>query len=345
MTELDRTTLRRTAAFLLPLLGAYCFAVVTVTHLPWSYYAFVFGVFAQSAAMIGAGAYLVCRSAPALTGRASFWSASDALWTLFGVACLAILLPGFGAFKQLLLPERGFVFDPFLAAMGRTAFGGQSPWVITHELFGGLWPTLVLDRIYTFWSLLFMAFPMVVPFVTRDPARRAQMQIAWVLAWILIGTLAAWIFGSAGPVYYNNLVGPDPGFRALDAHLQALEQQARQAGEALSNVEFQASLLNAQASGRYAPAGGISAMPSMHVTMATLIAVAGATVSRPLGHVLAAYGVIIWLGSIHFGWHYAVDGPVAVVLMLATWRLSGAIARSLTAGATPVDNALEACAA
>lgn len=252
-------------------------------------------------------------------------SLDHALWALLGACCLALLLPGFSAFKQLVLPGRGFVLDPFLGAMGRTVTGGTSPWVLTHKLFGGVWPTLILDRLYSFWSLLFMVFPILVPFVASDPRQRAQMQIAWVLAWILIGTVAAWVFASAGPCYYNQLVGPDASYLALNERLRAIEAEAQRFGFGLNNIEFQSLLWQAHQSGRYAPAAGISAMPSMHVTMATLIAVAGWSVSRPFGQVLAAYGVLIWIASIHLGWHYAVDGPVALVMMSAVWRLAGVI--------------------
>ena len=67
-------------------------------------------------------------------------------------------------------------------------------------------------------------------------------------------------------------------------------------------------------------------MPSMHVATAALVALAGGAASRALGRVLVTYGVLIWIASVYFGWHYAVDGPVAVILMVAVWRLSGWIA-------------------
>ena len=336
-SDRDRFLWERTVGFLLPLIAAYCWTVVTATHLVWSEYFGVASLFAWTALCIGGTLYVCFRGASCLLGRGRLLSLDHALWTLLGGVCLTLLLPGFGAFKQLLLAQRGFPLDPLLAAMGRTMFGGASPWDVTAKLFGGLWPTLILDRLYSFWSLVFMAFPLAAPFLARDPKQCAHMQIAWVLAWILIGTVAAWFYASAGPCYYNDLVAPDPSYRAMTEHLQLLEREARQAGLTLNNIEFQSLLLNAYHAGKYAPAGGISAMPSMHVSMATLMALAGWTVSRPLGRILAAYGVVIWIASIHLGWHYAVDGPVAVVMMLGVWRLAGKIvdAMSCTGSVAP----------
>jgi hypothetical protein len=340
----DRFLWERTTGFLLPLIAAYCWAVVTATHLAWSEYWGVASLFAWTALCIGGAFYTCFRGAACLLGKGPLLSFEHALWTLSGAVCMTLLLPGFGAFKQLLLAQRGFPLDPLLAAMGRTMFGGASPWDVTAKLFGGLWPTLILDRLYSFWSLVFMAFPLAAPFLARDLKQCAHMQIAWVLAWILIGTVAAWCYASAGPCYYNDLVAPDSSYRAMTEHLRLLEREARQAGLILNNVEFQSLLLDAYHSGKYAPAGGISAMPSMHVSMATLLALAGRTVSRPLGHVLTGYGVLIWIASIYLGWHYAVDGPVAVVMMLGVWRLAGKIVDAASR-AGPVAPKPSACAA
>jgi membrane-associated phospholipid phosphatase len=68
---------------------------------------------------------------------------------------------------------------------------------------------------------------------------------------------------------------------------------------------------------------GISAMPSMHVAIATLFALVCWRVRRWLGIVMATYAVIIMLGSVHLGWHYAVDGYLGAAGMLAIWWCVG----------------------
>jgi hypothetical protein len=64
---------------------------------------------------------------------------------------------------------------------------------------------------------------------------------------------------------------------------------------------------------------GISAMPSVHVATATLLALFGWQYSRPYGIALTLFAVIIFIGSIHLGWHYAVDGYAAILGTLAIW--------------------------
>jgi hypothetical protein len=60
-----------------------------------------------------------------------------------------------------------------------------------------------------------------------------------------------------------------------------------------------------------------------------LFALAAFRLNRAAGWVLAAYAVLIWIGSVHLGWHYAVDGLAAAALTIGLWRVAGRIADRL----------------
>jgi hypothetical protein len=66
-------------------------------------------------------------------------------------------------------------------------------------------------------------------------------------------------------------------------------------------------------------------MPSLHVAMACWLAL---TIRRGLPRMQWlgwTYLALIWLGSVHLGWHYVSDGAVGIAGMLAIWRLAGAV--------------------
>jgi membrane-associated phospholipid phosphatase len=60
-------------------------------------------------------------------------------------------------------------------------------------------------------------------------------------------------------------------------------------------------------------------MPSMHVAMAALFAAAAFRLGRIWGWIATAYAVLVFVGSVHLGWHYAVDGLVGAAAALIIW--------------------------
>lgn len=260
------------------------------------------------------------------------FTATDLAWYLTAATIGGATIPIYGIFKQLLLPARGFPLDPALAAADRLLFLGHQPWEVTHAVLGTLWPTVVIDSAYSAAMILMVVFPILAIALVRTPLDRFRLLGCWLAGWIVVGTVFAWLLASAGPCYFDTLIAPNPGFRALGAHLDQLAAQARAHGLVIGARDFQPVLLAAQASGHYAPAGGISAAPSVHVTMATLFAIAGFRITRPVGWLVTGFAALIWIGSIHLGWHYAADGILGAAIMLLLWQTSAPIASWLVEG-------------
>jgi PAP2 superfamily len=252
-----------------------------------------------------------------------------AAWLMVAILMSGITIPLFQLFKQRILPARGFPLDPYVAQADRLIFGGVDPWQVTHALFGNVRATLFFDAIYGLWLPMMFAFPMVIVMAVHNERVRTHILGAWMASWVLIASVAAWLFGSAGPVYYTRLVGPDAGFAALDAQLAKLGAAAQAQGQPIAAIDFQALLFTGQNTAALLPAGGISAMPSMHVAMATLFAIAAFKVGRAFGWLFTAYAVLIWIGSVHLGWHYALDGVAGAAMMLVVWRVTGKIVARL----------------
>jgi hypothetical protein len=64
---------------------------------------------------------------------------------------------------------------------------------------------------------------------------------------------------------------------------------------------------------------GISAMPSMHNATTLLIVLACWHLSKFVRFLTVGLAVLIFIGSIHLGWHYAVDAYLAWAITLAIW--------------------------
>jgi membrane-associated phospholipid phosphatase len=68
---------------------------------------------------------------------------------------------------------------------------------------------------------------------------------------------------------------------------------------------------------------GISAMPSMHVAIAALMALFGWRHSRAAGIALTVYALVVLIGSVHLAWHYALDGYAGALGAWLIWWLVG----------------------
>ncbi len=254
-------------------------------------------------------------------------------WTLCVMLLPGITLPLFELFKQLILPARGFPLDPLLARIDRFFFFGHDAWELSHALFGNVGMTMLFDRSYSVWLFFMFLFPIIVVMSINDIRMRVRLLANWLAAWIMIAGVAAWIFGSAGPCYYDAMIAPDKSFAALNASLAHIQVMARAGGNSITALDFQALLIEVSKQGKLTAAGGISAMPSMHVAMAVLFAIGGFERARWLGWALSGYALLIWVGSIHLGWHYAIDGVAGAAMMLGLWRLSGKFIRPLSPAA------------
>jgi hypothetical protein len=54
-----------------------------------------------------------------------------------------------------------------------------------------------------------------------------------------------------------------------------------------------------------------------------LRALVGYAQNRKLGHLLPLFTAIVQVGSVHLGWHYAIDGYLAIVGTLLVWWCVG----------------------
>jgi hypothetical protein len=93
----------------------------------------------------------------------------------------------------------------------------------------------------------------------------------------------------------------------------------------LTSLDVQARLWSGYSSGAMHLIAGIAAMPSVHVALPVLYALAGWKLDRRLGILFGAYALLIFLGSVHLGWHYAVDGYVTFLIVPIVWWLCGKV--------------------
>jgi hypothetical protein len=242
--------------------------------------------------------------------------APQALSGLLLFMALPLFYGAFTSMKTMLPDITPFRWDPLLADVD-AALHGQDPWLWLRFLDPITGP---LASIYgKSWFYLLTLSSLLVCVWPRLQAMRAQFLWTFLLCWSLLGNLLAGVFMSAGPIYYQSVVG-DVRFAGLTTHLQALP--------ASNPIHwYPAALWTAYAEHRSGFGSGISAFPSMHLSMATLFALLGFRIDRRLGWAMVAYLAVIMAGSVHLGWHYAVDGYFSIAATALIWKAVGLMER------------------
>ncbi len=224
-----------------------------------------------------------------------------------------------GNFRRLIPLVQPFAWDRRLMQLDRLIHFGHDPWQLLQPILGHPWVTHVLATLYSVgWMMALYGVVAWQAWSSRSDVR-LRFFLSVILGYVVLGTVAAIAFSAAGPAFYAGVVGqPDP-YAPLMGYLHGVDAQAQ-----LSSVFMQRVLWNAYASSPPSKlANFITAFPSMHVAMCTLFAAVGWKTNRRLGVLFTVFAFLIFLGSIHLGWHYATDGYVSASVMLGLWAFTG----------------------
>ena len=248
------------------------------------------------------------------------------LLALLPLAIFPIFMTGFTVAKVSFPHFSGFHWDGFWTWADEIVFGGD-PWRITHALLGP-GGSHYLSRAYTvLWGV---AVALVLPLhcFSAEPRNAIRLYTAMMGTWFLAGVAGATLFSSVGPIFAD-LVDPALGerFAPLRASLATLLPPN---DAVLMTQEY---LRKAHEIPIAIRGGGVSAMPSMHLGVAMMFVIAGWNTIWRIPAL--AFWVVIWVGSIHFGYHYAWDGIIGSAIAWACWKATAPIANRAPAAPEP----------
>lgn len=241
--------------------------------------------------------------------------------TLTALASIIVTVASFTVYKTMVLPAGGYGHDATFIALDRMLLGGTDGWMLTHRLLPGPEITWWIDFIY-----LPLFLPMVVGYAAcaglrGKPQLRYTYMTSFLAGFVLVGMIAADVLDSAGPIFDGIVYGDGTTFGPL----QALLLGHSDPDAPLFSIKAQDHLLMVYQEGIVRFGSGISAMPSVHLVMAGLWGLAAWHLGRVAGVVLTAYVLLIWIGSVHLGWHYMTDGLVALLMTTVIWRIMGRV--------------------
>ena len=224
-------------------------------------------------------------------------------------------------FKTAIPLVNDFKWDESLAALDRALHFGWDPWRILQPFMGFPIITFLANLAYNFWVFALVGMWIWCAFQRKPNELSSRFIIALLLSWWIGGCLMAVVFSSAGPAFYGKLglSSPNP-YADLMSYLNTANNHLSIWALPTQNLLWDGYL------GKVDPIG-ISAFPSMHNASAILFALMFRKISKAWGYFFVGFAVVVFLSSIHLGWHYAVDGYAGAAIAIICWKIAAPLAR------------------
>jgi hypothetical protein len=245
---------------------------------------------------------------------------------VFAAAPLAIW--AFSAAKQAIPFVHPFSWDARIATLGSVMHGGTPMWALLQPVLGYPRVTVAMHWSYhRFWTALMLDTFLFGTLLPPSPLRR-QYLLAVVLLFLIVGTLGALAFASAGPAYYERIVGAvSHPYALLFEYLRTVDLRG-----GLLSVRGEQTLWFVYTHQIEGFGLGVSAMPSMHVASGTLTAPFGFVIEQRLGVVFTLIAVGTWIGSAESWMALLVGWICRSGLACSIWWLAGRLTKTSTRG-------------
>lgn len=201
--------------------------------------------------------------------------------------------------KTLLNYKVPFWADPWLARADFALFGGNEPWAILHSFdFAGA------GLVYHPLFLVLLICALLMAAAARPSPERSAVLLSYFVLWTVVGPLIHTLLPAAGPIFYERF-----GYGGRYAAIST-SPEVKEVADYLWEI---------YSTRRFGAASGISAMPSMHVTMMTWMVISFHRFSKAFLPVALLGWLVITALSVALGWHYACDGIVGSLAAFGTY--------------------------
>ena len=230
-----------------------------------------------------------------------------------GMVTFAIFMYSYSTIKTRITAIIPFYSDVFFMELDKALFLGNHPWEVFEWVYNFPLVITFIDFIYDVWALLLVSV-FLLSYLSKNQnlVDRFRFPIALIITWFIGGNITATLLSSAGPCYFEDLTGLSSIYAGQFEHLNAISLEHE-----LRALTYQKILWDTHISGSYG-LGGISAMPSMHCASAFLF-VLMARKHKYLRLATILFFIVIFISSFLLGWHYAVDGLLAIPIALFGW--------------------------
>lgn len=241
---------------------------------------------------------------------------------LHAMLFMSLYMVGYTFIKRAIPSAVPFSWDGTFMEWDLLLHGGVHPYEWLAPILNHSWLTFLLNVNYNMWFFVMFACWFWQGFARDDNELRLRFLLGFTLTWFLGTCVLGTVFSSVGPCFYGRLLpGYDPYVPLMGwLHTAATDYP-------IWSLRVMDALWRTYETGD-GVVNGISAMPSMHVGTSVLFAILGfASGNRPVAWLLGTFAALIMVGSVHLGWHYAIDGYAGAAIAAFGWWLAGKLVR------------------
>lgn len=228
---------------------------------------------------------------------------------------LPLFMSAFSSLKSVIPVLNPYLWDSTFNDVDYFLHLGHLPWHFFIPCLQQPLISFVINFNYNIWVFILPAVLLWQTFSLQNERLRMQFMLSYLLVWIILGSLVATFFASVGPCYYGNVVAGSNPYLGLMHYLMESQKQYP-----MWALEMQDVLWQGYQTGEVTRGSGVSAMPSLHVATSLLMALLGMKSNRIMGILLSVFCGVVFLGSVYLGWHYAIDGYVALLGTVLIWK-------------------------
>jgi hypothetical protein len=245
--------------------------------------------------------------------RRKLWVSQDLVIRAAMFLIIPNYLIGFSLVKNTLHLFPGVNFDTQIAALDQWLHFGMDAWQAYLPVLDSFTFLHGSAFYHPIWTAHLLLGPALIILLDRNRVRRLCYVVTYIACWVLLGNIMAASFYSVGPIFVAPILGDETRFAAMAYLFQGQDFTLSFFAPAIEFLSIR------HMTGEITAGAAISAMPSMHVAMAALIAIYIIRIRWWLAPIGLFYLMMIQAFSVLSGMHYAVDGYVSIIAVAFIW--------------------------
>lgn len=243
----------------------------------------------------------------------------DSIPLYVGVMMILITIP---VMKSLIAYIHPYQLDLEFIKIEQALHFGHYPQYLLSPIVEKLGMIEVINYGYNFWLGVMLGGYWYAIFIDRNEQRRLIFLWSSLIAWIGMGWGMATALSSVGPIFFGTIYPDVPNpYADYIEYLRAIHNS----GTMISSLWVSDLLAEMAKDSNVIDLNGMSAMPSMHVAVATLFAIYMWHVNKIWGLLYTLFALMIMAGSVFLAWHYAIDGYMSAICICVIWYVTATL--------------------